>query len=50
MLIARSLAKKTSHSYLHMSNGGSCSHDSTPDWTIDDEQDELTDKVLSEGL
>ena len=49
MLMARTLSKKTTdHSYLHVSNGrGSCSYDSTPDWTIDDEQDELTDKVYN---
>ena len=44
--MARTLAKKSSHSYLHVSSGGgSGSHDSTPDWTLDDEHDELTDKV-----
>ncbi len=44
--MARTLAKKSSHSYLHVSSGGgSGSHDSTPDWTLDEEHDELTDKV-----
>ena len=38
-LMARSLMKRNNHSFLHVSGS------STPDWTLDDEQDELTDKV-----
>jgi Rab11 family-interacting protein 3/4 len=38
-MMAKSLMKRSNHSLLQMSNGG------TPDWTFDEDNDELTDKL-----